>query len=217
MTPQQQQYHGPDPTTFILRTVDGADRPPVVEKIYGLWMGNVIYLMEPGRRREQFFLRWPETGLAWQEFKDPILKLVENGDLVMCANTDPPDHPEYHLTQGHDGYKPFPNGPTPLVLRYLATPASSAAWRAVLEQRKRQREQAAAARAQFLERVREDVLAQLQVKPRSSVYLAWKLHVSRADVTQVVLEMIEGGKLKGAGRTIWRRYRWAISDTGQAT
>ncbi len=134
------QSRSSDPTSFILRTVDGAAHPVVVEKVYALWMGNVVHLHDGGRVRDPFFVRWPTPGAAWEAFQGPIRELIEAGSLVMCSNVDSADHPEYHLTQGNDQHKPFfAHGPKPMVLRYLATPAGSIAWRNTLNERKQKK------------------------------------------------------------------------------
>ena len=104
---------------FILREVDGAERPLLVEKIYARWDANVLNLMATNGHRRELLYRWPGPGRTWETFKDDITALINEASVVMCANTDPSDHPEHHLTCGHEGYKPFAYGPTPMVLRYL--------------------------------------------------------------------------------------------------
>jgi hypothetical protein len=84
-----QRPQRPDPSPFILRTVDGAERPIVVEKVYALWLGNVVHLHDGARMRDPIFLRWPIPGEAWEAFQEPVRQLVEAGSLVMCTNTDP--------------------------------------------------------------------------------------------------------------------------------
>jgi hypothetical protein len=210
MTPQRYRE---DPTAFILRTVDGADRPIVVEKVFALWMGNVVHLLSANSTRDRFFFSWPSPGEAWQDFKDPILGLVERGELVMCANTDPPDHPEYHLTQGHADHQPFSHGPTPMVLRYLATPAGSTAWRQVLDERRRREQEQEAEQARYDARLQEAVRAQLAVKPMTAGRLARKLSARRRDVHQAIAALTDAQQITYAGRSFWRKTLWKASAT----
>ncbi len=200
-----------DPTAFILRTVDGAARPIPVEKVFGLWMGNVIHLHSADRVRDHYFIWWPEPGAAWEAFKEPILRLIEQGELVMCANTDPPDHPEHHLTEGHAEHKTFSYGTAPMVLRYLATPAGSLAWRAILDERLSRQQEAEAEAARYEEQLRKWIHELLAVRPLTAGQLARKLHARRGDVAQAIAAMAGDGQISYAGRTLWRKARWKAS------
>lgn len=192
--------------SFILRRVDGADRPPLVEEIYVAW--NLHTLGWPGSvgkaRVQQYEVgnRWPSPGIAWESFQDDIATLIGDDSVVMCTNTDPADHPEYHLTQGHEGYEPFRYGQTPLVLRYLATPAGSLAWRTKLDQRRRRDEDAAAKRAARLDALRAEALILIQVKPRTDAAVIRALGGNRVEVRQVLLELAAAKQIVDVGRTL---------------
>jgi hypothetical protein len=194
---------------FILREVDGAERPLLVEKIYVRWDANVLNLMATNGHRRELLYRWPGPGRAWETFKDDITALINEASVVMCANTDPSDHPEHHLTCGHEGYKPFAYGPTPMVLRYLATPAGSTAWRAALDKREWLAAEAAASEAQFLESLRAAALAAIKVKPVTETALTRQLPGKRDEIRRVVRELSDAGQIAVVGRSLLGATRWA--------
>lgn len=187
---------------FILREVDGAERPLLVEMIYARWDANVLNLMAGNGFRRDLLNRWPEPGTAWQTFEDDITALINEGSVVMCTNTDPADHPEHHLTRGHNGYKPFHFGPTPMVLRYLATPAGSTAWRATLDGRRRVAAETAAREAKFFDSLRAAALAAVKVKPQTESALTRRLPGKRAEIRQVLGELAEAGRIAVVGRSL---------------
>ncbi|MEV4346404.1 hypothetical protein AB0J83_18200 [Actinoplanes sp. NPDC049596] len=108
---------------FILRAVTSATRPLLVEEVYAAWAASVT-------SSASHLVRWPAPGTAFSAFEADLLGLVRSGEVVMCGDDEPASHPHHHLTRGHAGHAPFRHGPAPAVLRYLATPAGSEAWRA---------------------------------------------------------------------------------------
>ena len=184
----------------------------MVEKAYALWLGNVVHLHDGGRVRDPIFLRWPSPGEAWEAFQEPIRQMVEAGSLVMCTNTDSEDHPEYHLTQGHEHHSPFPHGPKPMVLRYLATPAGSIAWRNALDELERKKADAAAARAAEQVRLREAIHALTMINPCTASQIARKLSGRRVDILQALAALAKSGQVKFAGRSFWGQDRWEAVD-----
>lgn len=191
-----------------MRTVDGADRPILVERVYALWSANVENRSSSRVVTYDILTNWPAPGRAWEAFQSDIQTLMQDGSLVMCSNTDPSDHPEHHLTQGHEGHKPFVGGKTPMVLRYLATPAGSIAWRRILDDRESSRKATQARKAEAEEQLREAVYSLAAVKPRTEGALTRKLSAQRGDVVDAVISLARAGRLTVDGKTFWGATRW---------
>jgi hypothetical protein len=75
-------------------------------------------------RRERINER-PDPGVASESIRDPIEQLIAA------------DHPEHHLTLGHEDDIRFVYGSTPTVLHYLAIPQGSLVWCEVIARRDR--------------------------------------------------------------------------------
>lgn len=212
-----EQSGKPSPlAAFALRYVDGASRPVLVEQLYVNWDLNTHYTLSFQGTRDRVAGWWPTQGVAWEKFGDAITELVASGDLVMCKNTDPEDHPEHHITQ--DVGDPFPWGKPPLVLRYLTTPAGSIAWRKVLDDR------AAAARASVANHAAEREQQRARAEIRADRVhaaaaagadtlraLATATGYPRADVRTTIHELVAAGRLVFAGGGRWSGYRWRVA------
>jgi hypothetical protein len=99
-----------------------------------------------------------------------------------------------------------------MVLRYLATPAGSIAWRNTLNERERKETEAAAARAEQQARLREAVRALTMIKPRTAGQMARKLSARQGDITLALTPLVEAGQVRFAGRSLWGKDRWEAVD-----
>lgn len=194
----------------VLRYVDGASRPVLVEEVYVDWdlRNNYWHAFEGTRTRVANW--WPIQGIAWQKFGDVIAQLVSSGELVMCANTDPADHPEYHLTQGGRS-RPFMWGETPLVLRYLATPAVSIAWSAKLAEWQQAADADAARRAARATLVAERVHSAVAGAAHTERALVAATGYQRDEVRSAIHALVAAGQLVYAGRSRWGSHRWRVT------
>ena len=201
---------------FALRYVDGASEPVVVEQLYVSWDLRMNYSLAFQGTRDRVAGWWPTQGVAWEQFGDVITELVASGDLVMCKNTDPEDHPEHHITQG--GRAPFSWGTPPLVLRYLTTPAGSIAWRKVLDR------EAALNRASIANRAAEQERQQARAELRAERVhaaaaagadtlraLAAATGYPRSEVRATIHELVAAGQLVYAGGGRWSGHRWRVA------
>lgn len=193
---------------FILRTLDGADRPLLVEQVYARWSANVANISAPNLRRDQILNEWPDPGLAWKTFQDPIEQLIAAGSVVMCTNTDPADHPERHLTQGHQNAIRFVYGSMPMVLRYLATPQGSLAWRETIARQDQLAQQEAELEQKRRVALGDAVCSFAALRPVTAVRVALKYSCKRREAQRILLELNKAGRLKPVGTTIWGALRW---------
>ncbi|MEU4159258.1 hypothetical protein [Actinoplanes sp. NPDC026670] len=203
--PQQTIDYAP----YIRRTLDGADRPMLVEQLYARWSANIASASAPEHVQFRILNQWPAPGQAWETLQEPIQQLVAEGSIVMCTNTDPAEHPEYHLTQGHDRFTAFfSQGPTPLVLRYLATPQGSIAWRGILTDRERAARHTEEVEQKWRDSLREAIRARAGIRPVTVGTMAFKYSCKRHETRWAINELIAAGRLQPAGKTLWGASRW---------
>lgn len=197
-----------------LRFADGASRPVLVEELYVDWELDAKYALSFRSTRERVAGWWPEQGVAWEKFGGVITQHVEAGMLVMCSNTDEPNHPEHHLTQGHSQRPgaPFIWGTAPLVLRYIATPAGSIAWRKRLDELEAQRVAAQQASDERRARIPKDVLAAVAGGATTVRAIAATTGCSQAEVQAAVLNLVSEGLLRQDRRTLFGSHRWQVTE-----
>ncbi|MFI6134049.1 hypothetical protein [Micromonospora sp. NPDC051141] len=204
-----------------LRFADGADRPVIVEELYVDWDVQVNHGLSFQSTRSRIAAWWPTQGIAWEKFGDVINEHVDAGRLVICKNTDAPDHPEHHITQGHHYPRPsspFLYGDRPMVLRYITTPAGSVAWkktlaaRAAEAERQAQRETAAQEqRAAQMLVVTDRVLSAVRGGAATIAAMAAATGFSKDDVQVAVHRLVADGRIVYDGRRLWGGHRWLPS------
>ncbi len=136
----------------------------------------------------------------------------------MCTTSESPDHPEYHITQGHNygsPSAPFTWGTRPLVLRYITTPAGSIAWKkhlaaqAAATARKAREEAAAEERRQaHLVLVADRVFSAAQGGAATVTAMAAATGFDTGDIQVAVHQLVADGRLVYDGRRLISGHRW---------
>jgi hypothetical protein len=200
---------------WALRFVDGAAQPVLVEELYAGWQ---LYSNRMASRswREQVNNRWPEQGLAWKMFGEPLTELVTAGRLVTCSNADDTTAPHYALVSGHEYLSmggtqlkdAFSWGEAPLVRRYFATPELEVIWQRKTQQRIQSRQEVHARRQRQHQQVHRAIAAGATTIPA----IAASTGHHRSDIVAAIHALVEQEQICYLGRTRWGRHRWTAAS-----
>jgi hypothetical protein len=194
-----------------------------VEEPYVNWDLAANYSMSFQSTRHRVAGWWPTQGVAWEKFGDIISEHVGAGRLVICSNTDSPDHPEYHITQGHT----HPSSSSPFIwgeLRYITTPAWSitckehlAVKAAAAERQARQKAAEEQQRTSQLILVTDRVLGAAQGGAATVAAMAAATGFPKNEVQAAVHRFVADGRLSYDGRRFMGGHRWRPASTTTAS